>query len=154
MSKNVGLFLRKQPHIKYNTRPSRKKDFDYVVQPKEHLHIYEHRPYHNLFELRKVKNHFLVNDMPNLVKNYILIRHEDLLYDFENTMNLIRSTGLTVKTDIDYPKQIKNYYHGRNKANYTFYKNKRRTIPTRIIKSKIDLKQEEKIFGNYLITEE
>jgi hypothetical protein len=92
--------------------------------------------------------------MPKLVEHYIFIRHEDLLYDFENTMNLLQSKGLPLKKGVVFPKQIHNYYEGPTKKPSDFVKKNRTVIPKRMIMSKLDLKQEEKIFGNYLITEE
>ena len=72
------------------------------------IEIYTKMRYKNIFELQ-----FLINDMPNKVKNYILIRHEDLLDDFENTMNKIKNMGLKIKDDTQFPSNIdvnsKNY---------------------------------------------
>jgi len=60
--------------------------------------------------------------MPNKVKNYILIRHEDLLDDFENTMNKIKNMGLKVKNDIQFPLNMdvnsKNHHVKYNKPIY------------------------------------
>ena len=45
--------------------------------------------YNNIFELRRIKNERLMNQMPKLVKNYILIRYEDLNNDFDNVLTNI-----------------------------------------------------------------
>jgi hypothetical protein len=75
--------------------------------------IYTKMRYKNIFELRHTKLNFLINDMTNKVKNYILIRHEDLLDDFENTMNKIKNMGLKIKDDTQFPSNFnvntKNY---------------------------------------------
>jgi hypothetical protein len=118
---------------------------------KPNLHIYEHRPYHNLFELRRVKNHFLFNDMPKLVKNYILIRHEDLIYDFENTMFLIASKGIEIKKNITFPVNIKKYYTNKVDRNKDFVLPKRNSISKERINQGIDLQQEQTIFNGYLL---
>jgi hypothetical protein len=68
--------------------------------------IYTKMRYKNIFELRHTKLKFLIDDMPNKVKKYILIRHEDLLDDFENTMNKIKNMGLKVKDNIQFPLNI------------------------------------------------
>lgn len=76
--------------------------------------------YKNIFELRKVKNDFLLNKMPYKVKNYILIRYEDLRDKYEDTINEIQQKfGLRWKNEqikkIDCSRQRKgiwkrNYY--------------------------------------------
>lgn len=48
------------------------------------------KKYKNIFELRQLKNSFLMDVMPNKVNNYILINYEDLLYNFNETMTLIK----------------------------------------------------------------
>lgn len=45
--------------------------------------------YKNIFEMRASKNRFLANVMPVKVKNFILIRYEDLKDKFEDTLQLI-----------------------------------------------------------------
>jgi hypothetical protein len=72
----------------------------------EDRNIYTKMRYKNIFELRHTKLNFLINDMPNKVKNYILIRQEDLLDDFENTMNKIQNMGLKIKDDTQFPSNI------------------------------------------------
>lgn len=41
-------------------------------------HPYTKERFKNIFELRKVKAQFLLEDMPKLVKNYVFVRYEDL----------------------------------------------------------------------------
>ncbi len=52
-------------------------------------HIYTGNRYQNMFDLRKVKSQFLLNDMPKRVKHFILIRYEDLRDRYEQTMSKI-----------------------------------------------------------------
>jgi hypothetical protein len=73
--------------------------------------IYTGERYKNIFELRHVKNKFLIEDMPNKTKNYILIRYEDLLENFEKTMYLLKDMGLKVRDTNHFP------------VNTTLYKN-------------------------------
>jgi hypothetical protein len=56
--------------------------------------------YKNIFECRKVKIDYLVNCMPKNVKNYILVRYEDLCDNFVKTINLIKEKfNLSYKHD-------------------------------------------------------
>jgi hypothetical protein len=59
--------------------------------------------YGNIFELRISKLNYLVNILPNLVKNYILISYESLTLNrdlylsiVENTFNITRKTNATL----------------------------------------------------------
>uniref|UniRef100_A0A6C0B000 Sulfotransferase domain-containing protein n=1 Tax=viral metagenome TaxID=1070528 RepID=A0A6C0B000_9ZZZZ len=66
----------------------------------EDRNIYTKERYKNIFELRHTKLQFLIKDMPKLVKHYILIKYEDLLTNFNETMNKIKIKGLNLKTEI------------------------------------------------------
>jgi len=62
----------------------------------EDVHLTTKERFKNIFELRKVKNDFLINVMPTKVQNYILITYEDLLYKYDETLNAIQHLfGLT-----------------------------------------------------------
>ena len=62
--------------------------------------------YKNIFELRRVKNTFLIEKMPTLVKNYCIITYDDLCSDFTNIMNKLKNCGLKVKNDIQFPLNV------------------------------------------------
>jgi hypothetical protein len=83
--------------------------------------IYTNCRYQNIFELRHIKLKYLIEDLPKKVKNYIFIRYEDLINDFENTMNKIKDKGLINKNNITFPKNIYNY---KKNKNIIFDKNK------------------------------
>lgn len=51
----------------------------------------DYQKFKNIFELRKIKNNFLIYNVKNLVQNYILIRYEDLYENFENTLTIIQN---------------------------------------------------------------
>ena len=53
----------------------------------EDRNIITKKRYTNIFELRKIKNNFLINDMPKIVKNYLLIRYEDLRDNYDIILN-------------------------------------------------------------------
>jgi hypothetical protein len=61
--------------------------------------IYTSKPYKNIFELRHEKIRWMYEDLPKLVKNYIFIRYEDLMNDFQGTMKKIHNKGLKKKND-------------------------------------------------------
>jgi hypothetical protein len=94
-------------------------NFKEIVNPKD-LNYLTGNKYKNIFEMRKLKNHFLTNIMPRKVKNYIWINYENLLYNYEATLNEIQTKfALPKKTDT-YVK-IKNY----KKSNSYNYKQQR-----------------------------
>lgn len=66
----------------------------------EEFNIYTGKPYKNIFELRSEKIRWMCEDLPKLVKNYILIRYEDLMDDFQGTMKKIENMGLKKRDDI------------------------------------------------------
>ena len=73
--------------------------------------------YENIFEMRNTKLSFLLDYMPSHVENYILIRYEDLINDFQNTMYKIFQKGLKVKHNIEFPINTSNY----KKSNYLIF---------------------------------
>lgn len=109
--------------------------------------LYTNCRYKNLFELRHVKLQFLINDMPNLVTNYILIKYENLINDFEQTMHKIANNGqLEIKSDISFPI---NYYKCAFTDEIFNPNNKKHFISNDQIKSKINVEMENKL--NYII---
>jgi len=103
--------------------------------------IETNKRYKNIFELRHVKNKFLVETMPTLVKNYVLITYDELLNDFNNCMNKIKKY-LQVKSNIEFPLNV--YYYKANK-NVLFTK-KQNEIPNDVIYSKANLFYEKILF--------
>jgi len=69
----------------------------------EDRNIYTKQHYANIFELRHIKLKYMIKDLPTQVKHCILIRHEDLLRNFSQTMTRIKDMGLTVKPAIPFP---------------------------------------------------
>ena len=86
---------------------------------KEDTNIFNvNKYYDNIFELRHCKNKYLIDILPKKVKNYILVRHEDLLSDFENTMHQIELAGNLKKKHINFINSV-NY---KNNPNFVFKK--------------------------------
>ena len=94
-------------------------NFTEIVNPKD-LNYLTGKKYKNIFEMRKLKNHFLTNIMPRKVKNYIWVNYESLLYNYEATLNNIKTKFALVKKTDTYVK-IKNY----KKSNSYNYKQQR-----------------------------
>ena len=65
--------------------------------------------YKNIYELRLVKNKYLVEKMPNLVKNYCLITYDELIDDFLGTMNKLKNYDLKIKDNIAFPSNTEYY---------------------------------------------
>ncbi len=59
-----------------------------------------HESCNNIFEVRHIKLEWICEKLPKLVKNYMLIRYEDLKNDFQGTMKKIKDMGLIKKNDI------------------------------------------------------
>lgn len=97
----------------------------------EDRNIYNGSRYQNIFELRHIKLKYMFEDLPKKVKNYILIRYEDLINDFTFTMTRIKNKGL----------KINNYDNiFKNSDNYKKYKNKK--FDKNIIKESFITKKE------------
>jgi len=96
-------FLTREFYSLNNDNSVNTKDFNYTT----------HQKYKNIFEMRKMKNDFLMTIMPKKVKNYILIRYEDLRDNNTQTLNLIKSrfnltNKYTIYKNISYYKNYKN----------------------------------------------
>ena len=110
---SVYNFLNKE-FYSYNDEYSGLKDGTEIMTDRN---IYTGERYKNIFELRHTKLKFLYEDLPKLVRNYIFIKHEDLINNFEKTMSKIKNIGLSVKPNINFPLNIKNYKLKSNKIN-------------------------------------
>ena len=99
--------------------------------------------YKNIYELRLVKNKYLIEKMPKLVKNYCLITYDNLVDNFEDTMNKLKDCGLKIKDNINFPLNI--HYFKKDK-NVIFTK-KENAIP----KEKIIIENEELNFYENLL---
>jgi len=149
----VNSFYR-QPH---NLKPELKKDVKSFLnntfysfnkennEIMEDRHIETKKRYKNIFELRQTKNKFLLETMPKLVKNYCIITYDNLIDNFVNVMNKIRSYGLIVKTNINFPVNV--YYYKKNE-NVT-YVPKKNTIDDEIILNKANLFYEKILFPKF-----
>ena len=110
--------------------------------------IYTKERYKNIFDMRHTKNQFLIEDMPKLVKNYLLITHEALLNDFTNTMNKITSKGLHIKSNIEFPLNIIHYK--KQKRKLFVLNNKPNHISKEQVMNKFNMHYEKMLFKDYL----
>lgn len=99
--------------------------------------------YKNIYELRLVKNKFLIEKMPNLVKNYCLITYNELIDNFVDTMNKLKNVGLKIKDNVNFPLNV--CYYKKNKN--IIFKKKEKTIS----KEKIVIENEELLFYERLL---
>ncbi len=97
--------------------------------------------YSNIFEMRKMKNEYLMNIMPTKVKNYILINYEDLANNTDATLKDIQT-----KFGLEFTQKnvVKITYYQKNvnikfvPKKVTFHENIIETI-----KKNIDVEQEK-----------
>lgn len=106
------------------------KDINYITKEN----------FKNIFELRKIKNHYLKNEMPKNVKNYILINYNNFILDPVKKLTEIKekfNLDLKNKDCINY----ENYTYDKNQKfikNYTKLDEKY----IKLIKDNLDIEQE------------
>ena len=94
----IDSFFKEQHHLQNRLKPLDKYLFDEIISVNEKNEIMKEdfnyltgKPYKNIFELRFMKNYYLINKMPKNVKNYILISYENLRDNFKETASLIHN---------------------------------------------------------------
>jgi hypothetical protein len=106
-------------------------------------HIITKERYKNIFELRKVKNNYLIYFMPTYVKNYIFIRYEDLKNNYEFILSHIQEKFNLIRYDENIPfLKIIKYKGSPEQADY---KEKNISFSKEIInkiKENLDIEQE------------
>lgn len=111
LRKNITDFLNKE-FYSYNDKHSGLRDGSEIMEDRN---IYTGKRYNNIFELRHTKIKWMMEELPNKVKNYIFIKHEDLLYDFKNTLLKINEKGVKIKDNIKFPINSKTYKLSKTK---------------------------------------
>lgn len=113
---------------------------------KSDLNYLTNNKYNNIFELRKVKNDYLMNVMPSRVKNYILINYEDLLFNYDNVLrNIMNKFNLIKKTNNNEFIKIDKY---KKSDKYKFVKQRSITFAPRLVEliwNNLDKEQENKL---------
>ena len=103
------------------------------------------KKYKNIFELRKVKNNFLLNVMPKIVKNYILINYEDLLFNYNDVLKTIKEKFNLIQKNTEFIK-INNY---KKSNTYNFVQQRKILLSPAIV---VDIwnnldKEQEQLLG-------
>lgn len=105
--------------------------------------IYTGNIYKNIFELRTVKLHFLLKEMPKKAKYVEIISYEDFCKDYNKIMEKLRKKyNLKIKTN-HFPKPVPEIYRGGSTVDASIYK---QDIPASKIIPKLD-KHIEKLAG-------
>lgn len=107
--------------------------------------IYTNKKYDNIFELRHIKHKYLLKELPKLVPNYIFIRYEDLINNFEKTMYAIKEKGLVVKDDKIFPVNTNKY-----KKSNKIFKEKKDYISCELILNHKSLNKKYEIKLEYI----
>jgi hypothetical protein len=129
---NIDCFLNKEFYSLKNNR-----------EIMEDRNIYTKKRYKDIFEMRNTKIKYLTEDMPNLVKNYLLITYEKLMGEFNLTINEIRNKGLKIKQGIHRPLNI--YYYKDNSKKKFIKNSKVNHISREKIVNKLNMYYEEEI---------
>jgi len=111
-----------------------RKDLNYITGKK----------YKNIFEMRKMKNDFLMNIMPQKVNNYILINYEDLLYNYDETLIKIKEQFILIQKINSFVK-IEKY---KKSNSYNFVKQREISFKPSLIHllwQNLDIQQEKKL---------
>jgi hypothetical protein len=106
LTKNIDTFLT-NTFYSFNLDPITDQITDNEIMTDRNMETNER--YKNIFELRVVKNKFLIEKMPTLVKNYCIITYDDLTTNFINVMNKLKDCGLKIKNNIEFPLNISYY---------------------------------------------
>ena len=112
----------------------------------EDRHLKTKKRYKNIFELRNIKNNYLIHELQEKVKNYLLIRYEDLNNYYETVMMFLDKKFQLKRKHKDWVK-INSYKGQKNKL---FIQNQVQ-IPIDIIKKiKLRINQEQEKSIGYL----
>ena len=150
----IDSFYKKMHHIppenKNNINSFLFNEF-YSINPNneeimDDRHIITKNRYKNIFELRSIKNDYLINTMKNKVKNYILIRYEDLRDKYQMVLSFLENKFKLIKQN----KDIKEYitidnYKGFNNKIYYRKKIELSKNIIQIIKKNVDKNQENSL---------
>jgi nicotinamide riboside kinase len=130
--------------VLFNNKPQKVYRYSTML---EDLNYVTNKKYKNIFELRKLKNEYLMNIMPTKVKNYILINYENLLNNYEETLEFIKNKFNLTQKYHNF-KKIQKY---KKSDTYNFIKQRQITLtPTTvdIIWQNLDIDQESKLGYN------
>ena len=130
------IFNNKRMYVQKND--INKLDLNYLTNNK----------YNNIFELRKIKNDYLMNVMPKKVKNYVLVNYEDLLFNYDIVLNNIYKSFNLIKKNNEFIK-IDKY---KKSDKYKFVKQRVITFSPKLVEliwRHLDREQEKQL-GYYM----
>lgn len=129
LTKSVPKFLNSEWYSIFDAEnhPNRGSE---IIQDRN---IYTDERYKNIFEMRHVKHKYLIDDLPTIVKHYLLIKYEDLIQHFDIVMNTIKNKGLTPRKNVDFPVNITWNCKNKNKP-HVATDNKRLILSSRVNK--------------------
>ena len=130
--------------ILFNNKPQKSYRCTTMV---EDLNYITNKKYTNIFELRKLKNEYLMDIMPTKVKNYILINYEKLLTNYEETLEFVKNKFNLTQKHITF-KKIQKY---KKSDTYNFVRQRQITLTPFIIDiiwKNLDIQQESKLGYN------
>lgn len=109
----------------------------------EDRHLVTRDRYKNIFEMRKVKYDYLLDELPKKVQHYYFLRYEDLRDDYENTLDKIYTQFELTRLNTKYIKieKIKGTYTAK-------YEKKPILLNENIkeyIRKNVDLEQENRM---------
>jgi len=81
--KNIDAFINNEWYSIYEMGENNGKEI------MEDRNMFTGERYKNIFEMRKTKNDYMLNHVKSKVKHYYFVRYEDLLHDYQNTLNKI-----------------------------------------------------------------
>jgi hypothetical protein len=136
VTKNVDTFLNSEFYSV--TAAQDEIMFDRNIETKER--------YKNIFEARHIKNKYLIETMPTLVKNYCLVTYDDLVHHFDFIMSVIKNYDLQVKQNIKFPLNVEHYKLCKDVG----YVKKPNSIPKELIIPKANLHYEKMLFHEFL----
>ena len=135
--RNINNFLFNEFYSFYdNVYSIRTEDLNYITNKR----------YKNIFEMRFLKNYYLINSMPNNVKNYILINYENLRDNTNDILSIIENKFSLVRKYSFY-KNVKYY----KKEKHISFNKKKLELPLKyqiICSLKLNKQQEKKLGYN------
>jgi hypothetical protein len=138
--KNIESFLNNEWYSIYEKEGFQGKEI------MEDRNMFTRERYKNIFEMRKTKNDYLIHHVKPKVKHFYFVRYEDLLHDYDNTLNKIGSKFRLKRSNgksgpfVPVPK-----YKGTYHALYAKKPILLSDETQQYIKSKLDKEQENKI---------
>ena len=108
---------------------------------KRDLNYINHKIYKNIFELRYFKNYYLINVIPKMVPNYVLLSYESISENFNNFLNHIQKK-YHLKPKLPFFESISQY---KKSDKYNFVKQRVITLDQKTIQfiwNNVNKKQE------------